>query len=205
MNSNNNNSNTNSIENELNNRSKFSDLSSDYVASIISFILSQCNFQQEEAMPACGALTTAATIFRVSNSTVTRIWKKAQESKNNPQINSFFGDFSKRGNCGRYKVHNDSAIASALAELPYYQRQTFRAMSQALGINVSTLYNIYAKKKIITKHTARIKPFLSAFNRYDRLSYCASQVVKVHNDHCFDTNYNTVHIDEKWFFCVARI
>ncbi|KAM3395031.1 hypothetical protein P3S68_004035 [Capsicum galapagoense] len=62
------------------------------------------------------------------------------------------------------------------------------------------------KEKKIRRHSSAIKPLLSEANKRTRLQFCLSMVdpESIPHDPFFLDMYNTVHIDEKWFYMTRK-
>ncbi|XP_057780151.1 uncharacterized protein LOC130998761 [Salvia miltiorrhiza] len=69
------------------------------------------------------------------------------------------------------------------------------------GVSKSLIHK-WVKEKKLKPHTNAIKPFLTPQNRLSRLKWSLNQLSSISEDGFikFQTMYNTIHIDEKWFY-----
>jgi hypothetical protein len=74
-----------------------SELTSNNVKAIVSFILSRCKNHGGEVTPACGSLAEGARRFDVSLSTISRIWKRARDNFADPDVAAFRASPMKKG------------------------------------------------------------------------------------------------------------
>ncbi|XP_057798731.1 uncharacterized protein LOC131014673 [Salvia miltiorrhiza] len=143
-----------------------------------------------------GASMEAATLFKVSRRTIWCIWKSvaAQQALGQPiQLKSM-----KKGS-----THNDRYVidASKVKSLSVLQRSSIRVMACNLGVSKS-LVGVWVKDKKLRAHTNAIKPFLTPQNKISRLRWSLRQLGSINKEGFikFQTMFNTIHIDEKWFY-----
>ncbi|XP_057793293.1 uncharacterized protein LOC131009910 [Salvia miltiorrhiza] len=88
-----------------------------------------------------------------------------------------------------------------IKNLSVLQRSSMRVMSTNLGVSKSLIHK-WVKEKKLKPHTNAIKPFLTPQNRLSRLKWSLNQLSSISEDGFikFQTMYNTIHIDEKWFY-----
>ncbi|XP_057779623.1 uncharacterized protein LOC130998210 [Salvia miltiorrhiza] len=74
-------------------------------------------------------------------------------------------------------------------------------MSTNLGVSKSLIHK-WVKEKKLKPHTNAIKPFLTPQNRLSRLKWSLNKLSSITEDGFikFQSMYNTIHIDEKWFY-----
>ncbi|XP_057779652.1 uncharacterized protein LOC130998237 [Salvia miltiorrhiza] len=143
-----------------------------------------------------GAKKEAANIFKTSERTVYTIWKEAaaQQAVGIPIALKNM----KKGSTHKDKWKLD---AEKVKNLSVLQRSSIRVMACSLGVSKSLLHN-WVKSKELRPHTNSIKPFLTPQNKKARLQWSLSQLSDVSEMGMrkFQTMFNTIHIDEKWFY-----
>lgn len=142
-----------------------------------------------------GAVKEVAASFNVSPRTVSRIWAKYRSDRAAGKI---CADVSsrKKGSSGRKKIDYASNFA-LIKDVPFNKRGTFRSLSHAIGVPKSTLQRRLKTDKAIRRVSSSIKPFLTEDNKVARVRFCLSHVRPNGYFHDF---YDTIHIDEKWFY-----
>ncbi|XP_057774932.1 uncharacterized protein LOC130993913 [Salvia miltiorrhiza] len=143
-----------------------------------------------------GAKKEAALLFKVDLKTVWRIWSQVshQRACGVPvQVKSI-----RKGSTYKNKLSIDVEKVKNLSVL---QRSPMRVMSTNLGVSKSMIHK-WVKQKKLKPHTSAIKPFLTPLNRLSRLRWSLNQLSSVSDGGFinFQTMYNTIHIDEKWFY-----
>ncbi|RHY17126.1 hypothetical protein DYB32_010568, partial [Aphanomyces invadans] len=103
----------------------------------------------------------------------------------------------KKGRCGRKHLHTD--LAKRIQAIPQSRRYCFRTTASALGLPTSTLHR-YFKRGVLAKYSSSLKPALTDSNKICRLNWALKKVMDVDGEKYFDPMYDTVHVDEKWFF-----
>ncbi|XP_057796058.1 uncharacterized protein LOC131012156 [Salvia miltiorrhiza] len=143
-----------------------------------------------------GAKKEAALHFKVNLKTIWRIWSQVsnQRASGVPvQVKSI------RKGC----IHKDKMLIDGekVKKLSVLERSTLRCMSTHLGVSKSLLHQ-WVKEKKLKPHTNAIKPFLTTQNKLCRLRWSLKQLSGVSEDGFipFQSMYNTIHIDEKWFY-----
>lgn len=142
-----------------------------------------------------GAVKDVADLFAVSRQAVYRIWTKAQ---NDFRTGKVCADVSspKKGRSGRKRKDYAVEIAS-IRNVPFNKRGTLRSLACSIGVPRSTLHRKLKNEKEIRRISSSIRPFLTEENKLARLRFCLSHVRENGNFHDF---FDTIHIDEKWFF-----
>lgn len=142
-----------------------------------------------------GAIQVTAAKFMKSSKTISRIWRRAQESL---QSGAVCADMAsrKRGNCGRKRKNRDE-IANLIAQVPLAKRTTLRSLSAATKIPIGTLYNVL-KEGRLKRVNSTVKPHLGEENKIQRLKF-ALDMLEPESDK-FKEMFNMVHVDEKWFY-----
>ena len=72
-----------------NNNRKRPDLSEGVRNTIVSFLLERSDVVNGRLEPARGAKSAVANIFGVNRTTVSRIWKRALDNRNDPDIAAY--------------------------------------------------------------------------------------------------------------------
>jgi hypothetical protein len=138
-------------------------------------------------------ITHAATKFGVSRQTVERLWKRATTSTARGAV---IPDTSLRFQGRKEKMRNLERVQT----VPIEARTTIRSIASSSEVPKSTVHR-YFKKGILRRHTNSVKPFLTDKQRLARLEFCLSMLrPTIGDDLQFVDMYNTVHIDEKWFY-----
>jgi transposase len=157
--------------------------------SVLLYLASVCS--DKKRLPP-GISASASQKFGISIDTVRRLWTKYWQQGTDAALSSA------RSNCGRKKNNIDM---EALQEIPYAKRGTIRSTAQCLGIPKSTLHNHvkYGEFKIVT---STVKPMLTEVNKFHRMVYCLRKLIPFPDLGIakYDEDYNTIHVDEKWFF-----
>ncbi|XP_057792560.1 uncharacterized protein LOC131009281 [Salvia miltiorrhiza] len=143
-----------------------------------------------------GAKKQAAEKFHVALRTVWTVWKSAnsQQALGLPiQLNKM-----KKGLAHKDKWKIDIEKVKKLSVL---ERSSLRVMAGKLGVSKSLVHK-WVKEKQLKPHTNAIKPFLTAENKICRLKWSLNQLSAVNEGGFikFQSMFNTIHIDEKWFY-----
>ncbi len=145
-----------------------------------------------------GAIATTSKYFKVCSKTVSNIWKRGNDSKENMTTGSNV-DSKIKSSSGR-KPNDISEIQAKIESVDISKRTTFRSMAQASGISKSSLHR-YKQSGVLIRHSSAVRPTLSAHNRLQRVKFAIKFVD--HNylsgEYKFQSMYNYIHIDEKWF------
>lgn len=141
-----------------------------------------------------GAINEAATEFDCHRITISRIWKRGCKSYGEGNLCANV-DSRKKQKCGR-KRKNYADNLARIREVPFNRRSTLRSLAFAIGIPKSTLFNIFQRGEF-KRASSTVKPYLTEENKKDRLQFCLS---KINSNGFFEDMYDTVHIDEKWFY-----
>lgn len=142
-----------------------------------------------------GAIAQVAGHFGISTRTVSRIWKRGQDSI---AAGSPFADVSshRKKNCGRKVIPLN---LEALKEVPLLQRQNIRSLSAALEVPKSTLHDKF-KSGQIRRTSNTIKPLLTEKNKMHRLQFALEMLDPNSPTPKFQEMLDCIHIDEKWFY-----
>ncbi len=148
-----------------------------------------------------GVLTAVAGDFHVSHNTIRRIWARALQNFRDPTINQFRASPLKKNNCGRPQKWNRDDVREAVKEIPICRKRTIRSLAHALRIPSSTLFRmkgVRGNDAVIMPVSIATKPMLTEEHKSQRVFYCCANLKE--QDHKYHDFYNSVHIDEKWFF-----
>jgi hypothetical protein len=84
-----------------------------------------------------GGLISNADIFDVTSRTISKIWKRAPQSFEDPTIRAFRASPLKK-RCGRHQKYNHNAVREAILEVPTHKRKTLRRkLAAAIGVSYS--------------------------------------------------------------------
>ncbi|KAH6793329.1 hypothetical protein C2S52_003806 [Perilla frutescens var. hirtella] len=88
-----------------------------------------------------------------------------------------------------------------VSRLPLKQKSSIRTLAKGIDCKKSTVGR-WIKQGLIRAHTSAIRPDLTASNKLLRLRFTleALELDRNANMLTFKSMYNTVHIDEKWFY-----
>jgi len=133
------------------------------------------------------------------------VWQRALANFRNPAIQSFKSSPQKRGNSGRKQIWNRDEVRAALKEIPLNQRRSLRSTANAMGMSKSTLFRMKEEKldSVIMPVSIAIKPLLTDQHKLQRVLYATDKVDAAENK--YKAFYDTVHIDEKWFFISEKV
>jgi hypothetical protein len=140
----------------------------------------------------------ASVKFLVSTRTVSRIWAQGRKSLDEGALEANVSS-RKKGTVGRNKKEIDLA---AIAKIPLRHRTNIRSLANAMKVSPSTLHN-RIKEGLIRAHSSAVKPFLTDANKLTRLQYVLSMVEPLSANTLtpnFREMYDTIHVDEKWFY-----
>lgn len=141
-----------------------------------------------------GDVVAVALEYGCDRSTIHRIWKTRKLSITNENLMGTV-DSKIKSNSGR-KGYNIDELLQRLKQLPLNKRTTERHISRHLGISRTVFRRLLSSEKI-RRHGSRLRPALLEKNRMERIKFVLSWLneAKTH----FQSMYNVVHVDEKWF------
>jgi hypothetical protein len=99
-------------------------------------------------------------------------------------------------NYGRKRIDFDP---QAITQVPPSKRTTLKDLAYELGMSKTTVWR-RLKEKMFRRHSNAIKPRITDENKKARVKYALSTLDPDSVDPKFQGMYNTVHIDEKWFY-----
>ncbi|XP_057802803.1 uncharacterized protein LOC131018097 [Salvia miltiorrhiza] len=138
----------------------------------------------------------AAAMFNIDVRTVWRLWTAARAQK-------MMGRPVQLVSMKKGSTHSDKKVIDVekVKQLSVLERSTIRKMANKLEVSKS-LVGVWIKEKKIRAHTNAIKPLLTQQNRLSRLTWSLSQLsaISANGRIKFQPMYNTIHIDEKWFY-----
>ncbi|RHY59879.1 hypothetical protein DYB34_008589 [Aphanomyces astaci] len=103
----------------------------------------------------------------------------------------------KKSTCGRNRLHKD--LPKRIQAIPQSPRYCFRSLAHFLGMPKSTLHD-YFKRGVFAKYSSVLKPALTESNKVCHLKGALDHVCDRDGSKFFDDMYDTLHVDEKWFF-----
>ena len=146
-----------------------------------------------------GAIKAASIKFAVSDDTVSRIWKLREKInlEDPSSIRRVLGN-KKKGRVGTKRGQIDQAKVQSI---PYEQRETIRSLADAMGMPKSTIFD-HVKAGNFRWAPSIVKPVLTDYHRLARMQYCLSNLIPKPevNLAVFKEVFNTIHVDEKWFY-----
>jgi hypothetical protein len=145
-----------------------------------------------------GAHTTVARQFHVHPQTIRKVWARACTNFRDPNIRAFRGSPQKH-KCGRNQKWDHDAVREAVTTIPITQRKSLRSLSSALRIPLTTLFRMKTNDNpVIIPHTNVLKPLLTPEHQFQRVCYAVMNFNV--EDNTYSGFFQTVHVDEKWFF-----
>jgi hypothetical protein len=182
--------------------------------------------QLEQGSLPRGALTKASRHFPNAARACSVIWKTVrsrvdewlitknktidyQEAAANPLLQfidmSSLPDelFAKGDRVGRPMKFDRQEMMADVLDIPPKDRSTYRQLSAALGISVTTLHRMAKQEKIFKVDSNKVKPALKEANKHERVAYVLDQVDATTRNSRTGAKYldmmDRVHVDEKWF------
>jgi hypothetical protein len=145
-----------------------------------------------------GAHTTVARQFHVQPQTIRTLWARACDNFFNPDIRAFRASPQKH-KCGRQLKWDRDALREAVPTIPFHQRKSLQSLSSALRIPLTTLFRMkHSNDPVIVAHTNVLKPSLTPEYHFQRVCYAVMHFDS--GDNSYNGFYQTLQVDEKWFF-----
>ncbi|GJN18557.1 hypothetical protein PR202_gb05729 [Eleusine coracana subsp. coracana] len=142
-----------------------------------------------------GVIKEVATMFGMPTRTIQKIWQKGQHGG----FDELKDKRKKNSGCKKIEISLE-----AIKNVDLKDRTTLKDLAEKLGVKKSTLYNRF-KEGCFHRHTNDIKFTLTSDNMKARVQYCLSMLHETNDGgRTFDPMYNTVYIDEKWFYRTRR-
>jgi hypothetical protein len=175
------------------------ELTSDQRKQIVSQLLLRVKQGHPDQKLMRGALSDVAKNFNVTGRTVGKIWKRARQSFADPTIASFRASPLKK-NCGRKQKFDRDEVRDAIREVPLNKRNTLRRLALSIGLPLTTVHRMKEDPldSVIVPHSNAIKPHLHDYHQLARVLYAVENLDL--EDLRYRASFNSVHIDEKWFF-----
>ena len=177
----------------------FNVLSAEQRKKVVTALLVGCSWPNNQPKLAWGALTRVAISFATDRSTISRIWKRARLNlEEKQQLTASPLTSNQRG---QPIFYDRQELAAAMADIPTNKRGSLRSIARELGISTTTVHRLKAGKgceQIIVPHSNAVKPMLTDQHMTARVFYCLSKFNV--DTGCYSDFYQSVHIDEKWFF-----
>ncbi|KAH6766830.1 hypothetical protein C2S52_017813 [Perilla frutescens var. hirtella] len=142
-----------------------------------------------------GKINEVAAKFQVSRHTIWRLWAEAKKKReNNEPMHIQPKPIFQR----KKRVTLD---LDRVSRLPLKKRSSIRTLAKGIDCKKSTVGR-WIKQGLIRAHTSAIRPDLTTSNKLLRLRFTleALELDRNANMLTFKSMYNTVHIDEKWFY-----
>ena len=115
-----------------------------------------------------------------------------------------------KGNCRRPIIHHTTQLFEKFEKAPHELRSTIRDTAAVAGCSYSTLRRkTIGKDKVICCVNLSVRPLLSDWHKEDRVRFCWSKIDYASGEEgrklVYGTQFNTIHIDKKWFYCHKSI
>jgi hypothetical protein len=98
---------------------------------------------------------------------------------------------------GRPIKYPRDRFVQAVRGLPFCNRSTVWLIQGAVGVSSSTIHHLIKHEKLLRPNASSGKSMLTDVNKMARLELCLN---KRGPNGMYNTMYNRVHVDEKWFF-----
>lgn len=143
-----------------------------------------------------GAIGEAADKFKCERTSIWRVQKAVQNAPEGVPLNEALKcHVSTRG---RKKISPEK-LNTAIEPVHMQRRRTYRSLSKASRINLSTLWR--AKKRgDINRCRSDPKPVLNIKNKLKRVEFSLKFTSPHPPNFSFDSMLDRVHLDEKWFY-----
>ena len=161
--------------------------------AILGMLLGAC----QNGMLPHGIFTKIAKKYRVAPKTVSRLWHKCPQSRNEGMVD-FKEIASKRYHRGRPVKWDRNEVNEAIQQIPVLRRQTFRDLQEEMDVPKTTLHRMCEEEDTLRRKKVYLKPKLEELHKSWRMEYCLEQEDSGFPGF-FDKQYNKVHVDEKWF------
>jgi hypothetical protein len=128
-----------------------------------------------------------------------RIWKRAKDNYEDPNIRAFRASPQKKGNSGRPCLYDPDELRAAIEGVPLQQKRTLRKLAAAVSMPLTSLFK-YMKRgnkegdPILRPHSSAIKLLLSEMHELARMMFACNRL------DCTTGLFNDCLQDEKWFF-----
>ena len=129
-----------------------------------------------------GIFSSTAKLFKVSKSTIGRLWRDTNVKIANEGVTAFAiltnTDFfeTKSKNRGRPLKWNREEVREEVRNVPLSLRQTWDGLSQALKVPASTLRYMRTKEKLFYRHSSSLTHYLTDDHKIARLSYVLDEI-----------------------------
>jgi hypothetical protein len=134
--------------------------------------------------------------------TIRKVLQRVLANFNNPDIESLISSPKKKGNSGRPQQWICQDVCDAVLLLPLNQRRTIRSNASALEIPKSSVFRMRRDPNdvVIMPKTIALQPLLlTDVHKVQRVHFAVTKLNQF-NDHHFHPFYDSVYVDEKWFF-----
>jgi transcriptional regulator with XRE-family HTH domain len=153
--------------------------------------------RKENGLLARGAIVKVANCFGVSRECISQLWKRSVCARDHGLINS--PEFvSPKKFFGRKQLYPHEILKEETKKVPKHKRQTTRKLANRLGVSKTTIWR-EMKSGVLKPSRNRLKPHLTEKNQIARLFFCLSKR-KEENKEEYQEMFDTIHIDEKWFY-----
>ncbi len=100
---------------------------------------------------------------------------------------------------GRKKKWNHDEVTEAVKEIPLHHMRTLRDLAGALGMPLTLLLRMKSgRDRVIMPFTSALKPALTEVHKVGHVLFSVSKLDPI--DLHYNDFYNSVRVDEKWFF-----
>ncbi|XP_026383686.1 uncharacterized protein LOC113279201 [Papaver somniferum] len=142
-----------------------------------------------------GSIPRVAGIFKMSVSTVSRIWNRSKENHNSNMPADVSSRKPTRVGRKRVEIDRDRVLA-----VPLNRRTCIRTLAAEIEMSTTTLHRRIKEGKV-KPHTSAVRPALNDDGKIKRLNYCIDMLdtSTFNSKPMFKDMFDYVHIDEKWF------
>ncbi|KAI2507526.1 hypothetical protein MHU86_6914 [Fragilaria crotonensis] len=178
-------------------------LTSEQTREIVSTLVWELKDSTVEGKFRRGVVSAVANTFHVHESTIRRIWARALANFQDPEVRAFRASPQKK-RCGRKKKWNHDEVREAVKEVPLHHKRTLRDLAAYMGMPLTMLFRMKrGLDRVIMPFSSSLKPALTEIHKVGRVLYSVSKLDPV--DLHYNDMYNSVHVDEKWFFVSEKV
>jgi hypothetical protein len=143
-----------------------------------------------------GSIASVASTLAIPISVVSRIYQKCARAAHLDQNPLSVLEDRRAGNA-RPSKYDKVELVRRFKEAPIEKRSTIRDSASFLEMPYST-YHLYSKRdKIFRSSSIHLKPRLTEAHRRTRVEFATANIGP---DGFYTAQYDTIHIDEKWFY-----
>ena len=145
-----------------------------------------------------GAIQDASEEFGVNRQSISKIKKLTKDVTDASELLLIL---KPKANSRGRKGYTQDQIKASVGPVPMNRRRTYRVLAKASKIPRSVLHRAMKSGKL-WRHSSSVKPLLTEQNKVDRVKFSLSFVREQAPDLPFNEMFDTIHVDEKWFYLI---